>query len=131
MCVCVWLNYTYPLYPRFGTHLASYRSNLLAVCFDMSAPMLHCLNHTVSHYKRHTHRHAHTASYTFVNTLSMCHWRPFCPTCGRRGGARTQPFVCRPRCRATSPDNGAIESEFALTHLAVSGLRFFGVCGAR
>lgn len=46
------------------------------------------------------------------------------------GGAPTQPFVCRPRCRATSPDNGAVESEFALTHLAVSGLRFSG-CAPR
>ena len=46
------------------------------------------------------------------------------------GGTRKQPFVCRPRCRDTSSDNGPIESEFALTHLAVSGLRFSG-CAAR
>lgn len=102
--------------------------NLLPICFDRPATQLHCFNHitTDSHHKRHTHTHAQTASNALVNILSMCHWRTFVlgPDC-RLGFGR--PFVCSPCCRATSPHNGAIESEFALTHLAVSGV---GIGGA-
>lgn len=65
MCVCVASSYQ-SQYSRFLSHLASFCTNLLSVCYAMPATQLDCVNPI-------TRTQTHTAAYTFVSALSKCY----------------------------------------------------------
>lgn len=95
--------------------LACYCASMLVICLDMPATKLHCGKHIT---------HTHSQLCTHLSCIKRVLWgggKPHVQT-----GFGTQAFVFGPCCRPTSPDNRAIESEFALTHSSVSGI---GVCG--